>query len=1425
MEKINYKIGLDIGTNSVGWACVDDDNDIVKKGGKLLWGSRLFEEASGKKDRRVFRGVRRRLLRRHNRINELNRIVKPEMDKVDCEFFNKIAVSFKEKNDREDTPWSVQFFNSKAEYKSLMMLKDDEGQAFSKSIYHIRKQCMGEERVDFRLVYLCLHHIIKYRGNFLFDDNQAKAGSSAQLLEELENLNNLILEYLDIDFKINELKEKLSEILLDNKLNTYDKRLNLTSLFEDYGKNEKSVMAEIIKLMVGYTANIAKIFSEDFEKEYKLSFDNLDAKENEICVTIGDKYQIIECINRIYSIFTFNSILKGQSTLSEAKIKTFDEHRQDKANLKKLMKLNDFAYFTKSEFDKMFKKPQDACQNVKASEEQSENEGEKKKNKVLANYYIYINHPKDASWENFTKYVKEVLSGKNLDSSAEALMLRDVILKRIESKEFMPKQTTTENGAIPMQFNREELIKIIDCQGKYYPILLKNKDKLIKLFNFKIPYYYGPLNNESKFSWIAKTKDNNLQEVKHNEMITYENYDDPQVVDMMQTQNNFIERMLNTCEYMYGEKCMPKGSITCQFYEVLQELNGVKINDLPISNDLKQRFVIEKFCTKKTVTIKDLSKFLETQEGFRGIENKISGTSDGEKFNSNLSTVVFLVNRGMSLEKIKDNVDRLDEMVRDLTIFKEGECREKRLNKYADLLQIKGKSIKDDVLKQKFDGWSRLSKVLVSGIKGKGDKTILEYLWENPERSKNPPKLMNLISNDNFGFKSQIDEHNDEYMKKNKLGELEYIESSYCSPPVKRATWQALKLVDEIVKIVGCDPNKICVEFSSDSSRGQKESRYQKIKNLYKKILEETNEYNSDIKRLNAELDSNKEKGLDDDRVFLYFIQMGKSLYSMKPLNLDTLSTSCEIDHIIPRSVMPDDSESNRALVLKSENQTKKEQCFINYIDNEYKNGLSKSALEGWWCYLQSKNLLSPKKMKNLHTDLEDPQVLGGFVNRQLVETRQAIKLTIELLKQRYPDVECDDKNMVNHRVVALNASLSSAYRAMFGLYKLRNINDFHHAHDAYLSAVLGDYVYKKFDYLNLAKYNSFVNKNLKEKFFNKSIAKCEFGAIMSVLNNDCLNLNTGEVCWKKEWNTTIKNNIYNQKCFISRKCESAETGEFWGATINPKNDKKGAKLIPVNKNRADITKYGGFTNSNPAYTLVIKFYQIKKEQKVEVYAFHTINKIDIARAKNSKKNINEYIKENILNPIYGNSCEIVAKLNEWQLLEINGHPVYKKGAYYTNAKPLMLKEEQYKFLYSIKDNNINYKFLAGQELTPEKKAEINNQINERAIKFFDEILEVFSTKYSNMQRAKGIINSLHAIKEGFAHFDILKKIKLINNLFYFTGLGEANLSEFGLSSSYGRCQIVNFPINTSNLAIIDRSITGFYQTRKVITNNKKENN
>ena len=54
----NYNIGLDIGTNSVGWAIVEENNQkIFKKGGKALWGVRLFDEAVSAEDRRLKRKI------------------------------------------------------------------------------------------------------------------------------------------------------------------------------------------------------------------------------------------------------------------------------------------------------------------------------------------------------------------------------------------------------------------------------------------------------------------------------------------------------------------------------------------------------------------------------------------------------------------------------------------------------------------------------------------------------------------------------------------------------------------------------------------------------------------------------------------------------------------------------------------------------------------------------------------------------------------------------------------------------------------------------------------------------------------------------------------------------------------------------------------------------------------------------------------------------------------------------------------------------------------------------------------------------------------------------------------------------------------------------------------------------------------------
>ena len=65
-----YNIGLDIGTNSVGWAVTDLENNILKHGNKNMWGARLFDEGQTAAERRNFRGTRRRIERRKERASK-----------------------------------------------------------------------------------------------------------------------------------------------------------------------------------------------------------------------------------------------------------------------------------------------------------------------------------------------------------------------------------------------------------------------------------------------------------------------------------------------------------------------------------------------------------------------------------------------------------------------------------------------------------------------------------------------------------------------------------------------------------------------------------------------------------------------------------------------------------------------------------------------------------------------------------------------------------------------------------------------------------------------------------------------------------------------------------------------------------------------------------------------------------------------------------------------------------------------------------------------------------------------------------------------------------------------------------------------------------------------------------------------------------
>ena len=93
MENKNYYIGLDVGTDSVGYAVTDEEYKLLKHKGEPIWGVHLFDGASLCDDRRAFRTSRRRLGRCQQRVRLIQEIFANEISKVDPNFFIRIKES------------------------------------------------------------------------------------------------------------------------------------------------------------------------------------------------------------------------------------------------------------------------------------------------------------------------------------------------------------------------------------------------------------------------------------------------------------------------------------------------------------------------------------------------------------------------------------------------------------------------------------------------------------------------------------------------------------------------------------------------------------------------------------------------------------------------------------------------------------------------------------------------------------------------------------------------------------------------------------------------------------------------------------------------------------------------------------------------------------------------------------------------------------------------------------------------------------------------------------------------------------------------------------------------------------------------------------------------------------------------------------
>ncbi len=1350
-----YSIGLDIGTNSVGWAVITDDYKVPSKKMKVLGntskkyikknllGALLFDSGITAEGRRLKRTTRRRYTRRRNRILYLQEIFSTEMATLDDAFFQRLDDSFLVPDDKRDSKYPI--FGNLVEEKAY----HDE----FPTIYHLRKYLADStKKADLRLVYLALAHMIKYRGHFLIEGEfNSKNNDIQKNFQDFLDTYNAIFES---DLSLENSKQ-LEEIVKD-KISKSAKKDRILKLFP--GEKNSGIFSNFLKLIVGNQADFKKYFNLDEKAPLHFSKESYDEDLETLLGYIGDDYSdVFLKAKKLYDAILLSGILTvtdngTEAPLSSAMIMRYKEHEEDLALLKAYIR-----NISLETYNEVFK---DDTKN---------------------GYAGYIDGK--TSQEEFYVYLKKLLAG---------LEGADYFLEKIDREDFLRKQRTFDNGSIPYQIHLQEMRAILDKQAKFYPFLAKNKERIEKILTFRIPYYVGPLaRGNSDFAWSIR---------KRNEKITPWNFED--VIDKESSAEAFINRMTSFDLYLPEEKVLPKHSLLYETFTVYNELTKVRfiaesMRDYQFLDSKQKKDIVRLyFKNKRKVTDKDIIEYLHAIDGYDGIELK----GIEKQFNSSLSTYHDLLNIINDKEFLDDSSNEaiIEEIIHTLTIFEDREMIKQRLSKFENIFD---KSVLKKLSRRHYTGWGKLSAKLINGIRDeKSGNTILDYLIDDGVSNRN---FMQLIHDDALSFKKKI-------KKAQIIGDKDNIKQVVQalpgSPAIKKGILQSIKIVDELVKVMGGRPESIVVEMARENqytNQGKSNSQQrlkrleESLKDLGSKILKEN------IPAKPSKIDNN---ALQNDRLYLYYLQNGKDMYTGEELDIDRLS-NYDIDHIIPQAFLKDNSIDNKVLVSSASNRGKS--------DDVPSLEVVKKRKTLWYQLLKSK-LISQRKFDNL-TKAErgglSPEDKAGFIQRQLVETRQITKHVARLLDERFNNKKDEDnKTLRTVKIITLKSSLVSQFRKDFELYKVREINDFHHAHDAYLNAVVASALLKKypklepeFVYGDYPKYNSFrERKSATEKvyfysnimnIFKKSISLADGTVIERPLIE--VNEETGESVWNKESDlATVRRVLSYPQVNVVKKVE-VQSGGFSKESVQPHGNSD--KLIPRKTKKMiwDTKKYGGFDSPIVAYSVLVMAEREKGKSK-KLKPVKELVGITIMEKESFENNTIDFLERRGFRNIQDENIILLPKFSLFEL-ENGRRRLLASAKELQKGNEFILPNKLVKLLYHAK--NIHNTLEPGHlEYVETHRADFGKILD---------VVSVFSEKYI---LAETNLKKIREIYHTNMDAEIDELVISFINLLTFTSIGApATFKFFGHNIERKRYSSVAEILNAT---LIHQSVTGLYETR-----------
>ncbi len=1339
MQKLNnFYVGFDIGTDSVGYAVTDENYNLIKHCGEPAWGSHIFDAAKSSAERRSFRTARRRTARKKQRIQLVRELFAHEIYKIDNDFYKRLDMSAMFFEDKH-LPSANSFFNDDN-------YKDKDYHQQYPTIHHLICDLMNsKEPHDIRLIYLAISWLVAHRGHFL---NEADKDNVQNVLDFNVVYDNFLSWFENSPWECD--REKLKAILL-KKSGVKTKEKELTGLLFEGKKpvtdeNSNYNPSALISLLANGKVQPQKLFCYD-------GYSNIDSiqltmNEEKFIEILGelleDDAALLLAAKQISDWSILSALVKSEESnpcISKAKVDTYNTHCCDLKNLKSFIK----KYFPRVEgqpnlYDEIFR------------DESSE-----------LNYVAYAHNgnKRKANKEVFCDFLSKKLKG--IECDAEDKPFYDDMMMRLnkDNLSFLPKQVDSDNRLIPYQLYYYELKTILENAENYLPFLketdqdgLSVADKIISVFLFRIPYFVGPLNNKSDFAWI----------VRSGEKIYPWNFE--KVVDLDKSEQAFIKRMTNTCTYLPGEKVLPKNSLLYSKYSVLNEINNIKINGVSIDVDLKQSIYNNLFMEKKVVTLKQVKSHLRS----KGIPEADVETLSGLDIKINSSLKSYHVFKAF-LQSGKLTEADVEEIIEALAYSEDKFRLRKSFNeKYPQLSYDEIKYISNQNLKE----FGRLSKALLCDIYVADENTgeahsIIDALWSTNNN------LMKLLADD-MGYKAQIDECTTEYYGQKHVSIEDRLKEMYVPNGARRPIIRTLDILSDIKKSIGI-PSKIFIEMARGATEDQRNkrtvSRKDKLNEFYKGFGDE-------ISQLKKELSEIDDRKLSSEKIYLYFAQLGKCMYTGDAINISDLSSGAyNIDHIYPQRLIKDDSIENKVLVKSDENGRKSDKY---PLDQSIQH-----KMREFWHRLHKSGLIGDKKLSRLtrmtaFTEEEKHQ----FINRQLVETRQSTKAIATLLKELYPETE----------IVYVKAGLVSDFRQQYDLLKSRSVNDLHHAKDAYLNIVVGNV------------YNSVFTKN-----FN---VNSNYSLKVETLFSNTRYCGKTPVWFGEKSIADVKKVMSKNNIHLTRYKFKTKGGLFDQMPLSA----SAGKLIP-RKQGLDTAKYGGYAKATASFFSLVRCSNGKKQELV-------ILPIDLLIADKYLADTDfaiEYAKSQI-----GDKAKTVDfplgnkpfKTNT--VLSLDGFKVFICGKsgnkiVVSNLTSLVLDNEWKKYIKKLerfdeklKERRVQTVDEAYDKITKEKNLELYEiYLQKASLPFFSKFLT--KTVLDTLQTGRGKFEALTVEEQ-------VKALLSIGLIFKTGRKGTVDLSLIGGKASVGaltlNMSMSNWKKSFKDARIIDESASGIYSKRSV---------